>query len=124
MKYTEQERLAIGKRIYDGEINRFMAAEIYHINSFTARDYMRLYRHTNHLPEKKSSCKTSGPRFSNNDLTVLAQEQKSLEEMSREELIDQLVLARINESRLKKGYQVKGVGANKVYIPLDSKNTK
>ena len=124
MKYTKQERLAIGKRIYDGEINRFMAAEIYHINSSTARDYMRLYRHTNQLPPKKATCKTIGTRFSNGELNVLSQEKKSMEEMSREELIDQLVLARINEARLKKGYQVKGVGANKEYIPIDSKNIK
>ena len=44
--------------------------------------------------------------------------------MTKEELIQELVKARINEARLKKGYEVKGVGAEKVFIPLDNKNTK
>ena len=43
MKYTKEERLDIGRRIYDGEISRYQAAEIYDISEQTARDYMRLY---------------------------------------------------------------------------------
>ena len=46
------------------------------------------------------------------------------ESMTKEELIKELVRARIREERLKKGYEVKGVGAEKVFIPLSSKNTK
>lgn len=37
------------------------------------------------------------------------------ESMTREELIQELVLAKINEARAKKGYEVKGVGAEKEY---------
>ena len=44
--------------------------------------------------------------------------------MTREELIEELMKAKIREARLKKGYLVKGVGADKEYILLDSKNTK
>jgi len=44
--------------------------------------------------------------------------------MTREELIDALIMARINEARLKKGYMVEGVGAEKKYIPIGKKNTK
>ena len=43
MKYTKEERLDIGHRIYDGEISRYQAAVIYDINEQTAWDYMRLY---------------------------------------------------------------------------------
>ena len=46
------------------------------------------------------------------------------ESMTKEELIKELVRARIREERLKKGYEVKGVGAEKVFIPLSNKNTK
>ena len=46
------------------------------------------------------------------------------ESMAREELIQELVLAKINEARAKKGYEVKGVGAEKEYIAYDSSNTK
>ena len=46
------------------------------------------------------------------------------ETMTKEELIHELVRAKIAEARLKKGYEVKGVGAQKEYVPIDSKNTK
>ena len=52
MKYTREERLDIGKRIYEGEINRYQAAEEYGISDVTARDYMRQYRFKNGLPAK------------------------------------------------------------------------
>ena len=44
--------------------------------------------------------------------------------MTKEELIEELMKSRIREARLKKGYLVKGVGADKEYILLDNKNTK
>ena len=52
MKYTKEQRLNIGKRIYDGELSRYEAAEEYGISDQTARDYMRLYRDVNNLPPK------------------------------------------------------------------------
>mgnify|MGYP002855930174 CR=1 FL=1 len=44
MKYSQDERLKIGKRIFAGEINIHEAALIYDISASTARDYMRLYK--------------------------------------------------------------------------------
>lgn len=44
MKYTKEQRLDIGRRIYDGEISRYEAAEEYVINEQTARNYMRMYK--------------------------------------------------------------------------------
>ena len=44
--------------------------------------------------------------------------------MTKEELIDALVMARITEARLKKGYLVEGVGAEKKFIPIGKKNTQ
>ena len=43
MKYTKQQRLDIGRRIYDGEITRYQASELYNIEESTARNYMRMY---------------------------------------------------------------------------------
>ena len=57
MKYTREERLVIGKRIYDGELNRYQAALEYGISEASARDYMRQYRFTNGLPAKSSGGK-------------------------------------------------------------------
>ena len=55
MKYTKQEKLDIGRRIYDSEITRYQAAELYKICEGTARTYMRMYRDANNLPAK--NCK-------------------------------------------------------------------
>ena len=55
MKYTKEQRLDIGHRIYDGEITKYEAARQYGISSSTARDYMRMYRDENQLSPKKSS---------------------------------------------------------------------
>ena len=53
MKYTVEERLDIGRRIYEGEINRYEAAVEYGICETCARNYMRQYRAANGLPAKK-----------------------------------------------------------------------
>ncbi len=107
MKYTREERLDIGRQIYDGELTRYKAAE---------RDYMRLYRDSNNLPPK--SHRTCG-------VTTISSEppkgMDDLESMTKDELILELVKARITEARLKKGYEVKGDGSVILY---DSKNIR
>jgi len=55
MKYTKEERLDIGRRIYEGEFSRYTAAEAYDISEQTARNYVRMYRGINHLPPKHDS---------------------------------------------------------------------
>ncbi len=116
MKCTKEERLDIGKRIYDGEISRYEAAELYGISDDSARRYMRMYRDANHLPPKRLKKSISAPSFKTSP-----QGMDDLESMSKEELIQELVKARITEARLKKGYEVKGDGAVILY---DIKNTK
>lgn len=44
--------------------------------------------------------------------------------MTKDELIDELILAKANELRAKKGYEVRGVGANKEFVILNNKNSK
>ena len=44
--------------------------------------------------------------------------------MSKEQLIEELIKAKINEARAKKGYEVKGVGPNKEFISLNNRNSK
>lgn len=120
--YTKEERLVIGRRIYDGEISRAQAADDYGISPNSARDYMRLYRDTNHLPPKNKK----RPVLDVNHIsgTSEAHNLTDYEAMSKEELIQELVRSRITQARLKKGYEVKGDGPNKEFIPLDSKNTR
>lgn len=117
MKYTKEERLDIGRRIYDGEITRYQAAEEYDIGEQTARSYMRLYRDANQLPPKHNTRNSYlAPSFKNEPAGM--EEFKS---MTKEELIQELVRARIAEARLKKGYEVKGDGSVILY---GNKNTK
>ena len=118
MKYTKEQRLDIGRRIYEGELSRYEAGEKFNISDQTARDYMRMYRDVNGLPPKSS-------RRSHTITAKSAQTSPSgledLEAMSKEELIKEIVKARINEARLKKGYEVKGDGSVIRYV---KKNTK
>ena len=111
MKYTKEERLDIGRRIYVGEISRYQAAEIYDISEQTARDYMRLYRDAEQLPPKRVARNTiKAPSFKEDPAGM-----EELESMTKEQLIQELVKARITEARLKKGYEVKGDGTVILY---------
>ena len=110
MKYTLEERLEIGRRIYDGEISRYEAAEQFGINDQTARNYMRMYRDANHLPPKRGKRAISLTSFKTAPAGM-----EELESMTREQLIQELIKARITEARLKKGYEVKGDGTVILY---------
>jgi transposase len=116
MKYTPEERLDIGRRIYDGELSRYEAAELYGIGEQTARNYMRMYRDANHLPPKRGKRSLTAPSFKSSPAGM-----EDLESMTKEQLIQELVKARITEARQKKGYEVKGDGTVILY---GSKNTK
>lgn len=122
MKYTLEQRLDIGRRIYEGEITRFQAAQEYDINDNTARNYMWLYRDTNNLPPKKGGEKNSTAKAKSSPaIEVKRPNLEEYESMTKEELIQALVQARITETRLKKGYEVKGDGS---VIHYSSKNTR
>ena len=122
MKYALEQRLDIGRRIYEGEITRLQATQEYDISDHTARNYMWLYRDTNNLPHKKGGRKKSTTKVKS--FPSIEGKRPNLEEyesMTKEELIQALVQARITETRLKKGYEVKGDGS---VIHYSSKNTR
>ncbi len=121
MKYTKEERMEIARRVYDGEITVAGAAVHYELNPSSVKGYLRLYREANRLPPKRKRNNSSSPVHIEKEKDPGI---KEYEEMSREELIDALVMARINEARLKKGYSVKGSGAEKEFLSVGSKNTK
>lgn len=117
MKYTKEQRLDIGRRIYNGEITRYQAAEEYDINDQTARAYMRMYRDINQLPPKRKRNSDTHMSVTKASSSSEPQNLETYENMTREELIR----ARITEARLKKGYEVKGDGS---VIQYSSKNTR
>lgn len=120
MKYTKEERLEIGRRIYQGEMTLATAAAKYDINLYTARDYLRLYKATENLEipvKERPGGHYDKSVFSYPDIDVY-------EQMSKEELLDELIKAKIDIERAKKGYEVKGDGPDKEFIPLGRKNSK
>ncbi len=120
MSYTPEQKLDIGRRVYERELTRKEAAVEYKISEFTVRDYVGIYRATNHLPVRSNQ--PSVPHKAPVDWTPVRKED--YEKMTKEELIRELVKARISEARAKKGYEVRGAGAEKEFIRLDNKNTK
>ena len=115
MRYTKEERLEIGKKVYSYELSISEAAEQYNLNWYTVRTYMRQYRELNHLPNMSDGkpIKESNPADIN-----------KLESMSKEQLICEVIKARVETERAKKGYTVKGDGQEKAFISLNNLNSK
>ena len=84
MKYSKEERLDIGKQIYEGEINLAGAAIVYDINIYTARNYLRLYKASITQYNNLSSINKTEDKL-----------KHKYEKMSKEELIDELL--RVNK---------------------------
>ena len=120
MKYNKEERLEIGRRIYQGELTVAMAATEYDVNLYTARDYLRLYKaHINAaIPREHRKEKSDGT------LAEYKADTEKYESMTREELIDEIIKSKINEARAKKGYEVRGGGRSKEFSPIDNKSSK
>ena len=125
MKYSKKERIEIGRKIYESHLSNLKAGEAFGISKESARRYRILYERSQgieHLHRESSkrtinqaTLITPGEPISSSD---------NYSSMTKEELIEELMKSKIREARLKKGYLVKGVGAEKEYILLDNKNTK
>ena len=91
MKYSKSERLVIGQRIYEGKLTKEAAAFEYGINVYTARDYLRDY---------KASINVSKPIHPDSKRSKPIDNIKpDYEHMTRDELIEELIKAKINEAR-------------------------
>lgn len=117
--YSKEDRLEIGRQIYQNEISRDEAADKYGIHRDTARKYMRLYRDTNDLPPKNTMMQQKISIRNNN-----ANNSAGLENMTKEQLMQALMESRIREERLKKGYEMKGDGVNRTAIVYVSRNIR
>ena len=125
MKYSKEERLEVGRKIHESGLSNLNAGIMFGISEESARRYRILYEQSQGIkhdssrahkcPVDTAALITPGEPMSSSD---------DYSSMTREELIKELMKSKIREARLKKGYLVKGVGADKEYILLDSKNTK
>lgn len=103
MKYTREQRLDIAKHVCDGELTVAEAAVKYELHPSSVKGYLRLYCAETEFPPRIRRKKTG-----NAIPPIEEQKDPSLQEyeaMSKEELIDALVMAQINEARLKKAAQ-------------------
>ena len=114
MHGTKEERLAIGKLVYDGKLTKHEASVKYDIPERSIDTWILQYKES--IGVRKRSRKTP--------YNVLSDERAAYENMTKEELIDELILAKANELRAKKGYEVRGVGANKEFIASNEENSK
>ena len=121
MKYTKEKRLDIGRRIFTQEITYKEAMEIYGLSESAAHKYLADYKRVNDLPVRTQSPPKQKPQKKN---TCSDPDIETYMSMSKEELINELIKAKANELRAKKGYEVKGDGANREYISLNDKNSK
>ena len=125
MKYSKEERLEVGRKIHESGLSNLNAGIMFGISEESARRYRILYEQSQGIkhdssrahkcPVDTAALITPGEPMSSSD---------DYSSMTREELIEELMKSKIREARLKKGYLVKGGGADKEYILLDSKNTK
>ena len=119
MGYTKEQRIDIGRQIYTGEISKRAAMDKYDICQTTAENYVVAYKDANGIPVYRRSTGSSIKFVDTHDCDL-----EMYQSMSKEELIQALILSKANELRAKKGYEVKGVGQKKEFISLSNKNSK
>lgn len=108
---NRDKRLAIGKDVYDNNLSYKEASLKYEVSISSIRDYYKLYLKENNINSNK--------RYSYSKDNF-----KDYEDMTKEELIDELIKARVETERAKKGYMVKGGGQEKEFISLKEVNSK
>jgi len=89
-----------------------LAAEKYGLNFYTARNYLREYK-SEVMAAEKSERKVK--EYSEEIHKVYKDGKREFKNMSRDELIMEIISLRMNEARLKKGYEKKGGGRKKAY---------
>ena len=122
MKYTKEQRIDIGRQVYTHEISHSEAEKKYGVVKSCIDRYIQDYKVANGIPtgtrpiprENQILIKGESPQL----------DIEAYKSMSKEELIDELIRAKVNEARAKKGYEVKGDGASKEFISLNNRNSK
>lgn len=125
MNNTRELNLDIGRRFASGEISVKEAMEllgrkrnnVYYWKNEYLKSIGVVAKPKAHQP-KGTSPKDIKDEVANED------EISRLSSLSKEELIDEVIKAKVGEARAKKGYEVKGGGENKEYVILNNKNTK
>ena len=106
----------IAKDIHENGLSFAKAGKKYGIPTSTARYYYTSYIKENGLKSKKK------------DEVIVRVEKDinidALRELSKDQLIDEIIKAKVEAERLKKGYMVKGGGQEKEFISLKKQSSR
>lgn len=111
MYYTSKERIEIGSLVYTHALTKEEAAKQYDVTIPCIVNYVKEYMKVNNIkpiPEESKSLETA----------------KDYNEMTKEQLIVEIMRKDIEVARAKKGYSVKGGGKTKEFITINDSNTK
>ena len=122
MKYTKEERIDIGRQVYTHELTHKEAERKYGVAKSGIDRYIQDYKIANGIPIKSRSDSPVTSTIGNKATQPF--DIEAYKAMSKDELINELIRAKVNEARAKKGYEVKGDGASKEYISLNNRNSK
>ena len=126
MKFNREERIEIGRDIYTSGMSCADAMAKYNLSHGSVERYVSMYKEANGIKGTRSlSNENPAPKQLSQARQMTSDyDIEAYMAMSKEELIDELIRAKVNEARAKKGYEVKGDGANKEYNSLSNRNSK
>ena len=131
MKYSKEQRIDIGRQVYTHELSRMEASQKYEVSDSSLDVYVSLYKlvsgiqtQNTRVAIRNKTDKTDRNEPKPREDTSETWDIETYQAMSKEELINELIRAKVNEARAKKGYEVRGDGTNKEFISLSRKNSK
>ena len=131
MKYSKEQRIDIGRQVYTHELSRLEASQKYEVSDSSLDVYVSLYKLASGIQTRNARVairnktdKTDWNEPKPKEDTSDTWDIETYQAMSKEELINELIRAKVNEARAKKGYEVRGDGTNKEFISLNSRNSK
>ena len=131
MKYSKEQRIDIGRQVYTHELSRLEASQKYEVSDSSLDVYVSLYKLASGIQTRNARVairnktdKTDWNEPKPKEDTSDTWDIETYQAMSKEELINELIRAKVNEARAKKGYEVRGDGTNKEFISLSRKNSK
>ena len=122
MRVSREERQIVVQKIKAGEMTVRQVMAEYGVGRSTVYSWLE-----KPVAEVKQRTYTPSPNKKKAVEILKKKDEIDIEayrNMTKEELIDELILAKANELRAKKGYEVRGVGANKEFIFLNNENSK
>lgn len=112
MYYTPKARIDIGRKVFTHELSKEDAARKYEVSVQSIINYVKDYMKENHIPVVPEATDTIGIQTPN------------YSEMTKDQLINELMKKDIEVARAKKGYTVKGGGKTKEFSSIKDANTK